>query len=333
MPDAGFTPLLVVLILFAVAFDFINGFHDAANAVATVIATRVLPPGVAIAMAAVLNFCGALAGTEVAKTVGSGIVGTQVPLIAITAALIGAIAWNLITWYFGIPSSSSHTLIGSVLGAGIASLGPGTVNWSVLWTKVIIPLLLSPVAGFVGALLLVRLLYAILAHASPHQVGAFFRRAQLFSAAFMAFSHGSNDAQKTMGVITLALVSAGVLPTFQVPLWVIALCALAMAVGTAAGGRRIIHTMGQRLVHLEPIHGFAAETSAALIIESASRLGFPLSTTHVISSTILGVGAARRLNAVRWNIARTIVTAWVLTIPISALLAGLAALGLQAVFG
>ena len=325
MPDlGGFTPLLYLLLVFAVLFDFINGFHDTANAVATVISTRVLSPGVAILMAAGMNLLGAVTGTEVAKTVGSGIVGAQVPLLAVAAALIGAIIWNLITWYYGIPSSSSHALIGALIGAGIGSLGTGTVHWDVLLNKVLIPLVLSPAAGFVIALFFMKGLYRVFANMSPARVGNFFRRAQIVSAAFMAFSHGGNDAQKTMGIITLGLVSAHVLPKFQVPGWVILLSALTMAAGTAAGGQRIIHTMGMRLAHLEPIHGFAAETSAALVIETASRLGFPLSTTHVISSTILGVGAARRMNAVRWDVVTNMVRAWVLTIPVTALLGYLA---------
>ena len=319
MPSVGMVPL-AVLILFALAFDFINGFHDTANAVATVVSTRVMRTGVAIAMAAALNFVGALTGTEVAKTVGSGIVGSSVPLHAITAALVAAIAWNLLTWYRGIPSSSSHALIGSLLGAGIASLGVGTAHWAVLLDKVAIPLVLSPIVGFLTALWMMRLLVRLFANLPPARVGPIFRRTQLVSAAFMAFSHGGNDAQKTMGLITLALVSAGVLPSFHVPLWVITLSAAAMAAGTLAGGRRIIHTMGTRLAHLEPIHGFAAETSAATVIQIASRLGFPLSTTHVISSSILGVGAARRMNAVRWGVARTMVGAWLLTIPVTAAL-------------
>ena len=331
MLSAGMVPL-VVLILFAVAFDFINGFHDTANAVATVVSTRVLRPGVAIAMAAVLNFAGAMSGTAVAKTVGSGIVGSSVPLHAITAALVAAIVWNLLTWYRGIPSSSSHALIGSLLGAGIASLGVGTAHWTVLRDKVALPLVLSPIVGFLTALWLMRLLVLLFAKMPPARVGPIFRRTQLISAAFMAFSHGSNDAQKTMGIITLALVSAGVLPTFHVPMWVIALSAGAMAAGTLAGGQRIIHTMGNRLVHLEPIHGFAAETSAATVIQIASRLGFPLSTTHVISSSILGVGAARRLNAVRWGVASTMIGAWVLTIPVTAVLGFGAALLARALF-
>ena len=329
MPD--FTVLLWLVLGLAVVFDFINGFHDTANAIATVVSTRVLAPGVAILMAAVLNFVGALSGTEVAKTIGSGIVGTTVPQEVVAAALAGAIVWNLITWYFGIPSSSSHALIGGLVGGGIAAAGVNQVHWEVLLQKVVVPLVASPVIGFIIALFLMRLLLGLFASASPTRVGTFFRRAQIVSAAFMAFSHGSNDAQKTMGIITLALISGGHLTEFHVPLWVIILSALAMAGGTATGGLRIIQTMGTRLVHLEPIHGFAAETAAATVIETASRLGFPLSTTHVISSTLLGVGASRRLNAVRWNVAGRIVQAWIFTIPICAVLAWLAYFGLQMV--
>jgi inorganic phosphate transporter, PiT family len=332
MPSAGVTPLLVTLIALAVAFDFINGFHDTANAVATVIATRVLRPWVAITMAAVLNFAGAMSGTEVARTIGSGIVSGSLPLIAVTAALVGAIAWNLLTWYFGIPSSSSHALIGSLLGVGIASLGVGSVSWGVLVQKVALPLVLSPAVGFLFALLLMRLLIRVFGSMSPSRVGPIFRRTQIVSAAFMAFSHGGNDAQKTMGIITLGLVSAGILPTFHVPTWVIGLSAAAMGAGTFAGGRRIIHTMGTRLAHLEPIHGFAAETAAATVIQVSSRLGFPLSTTHVISSSILGAGSARRMNAVRWGVVRTMAGAWVLTIPVTAALGFAAAWVARAFF-
>jgi len=333
MPSAGaFLPLLGAVIVLAVAFDFINGFHDTANAVATVISTRVLKPWVAVALAAVLNFAGAMSGTEVAKTVGSGIVGTAVPLSAVAAALFGAIVWNLVTWWYGIPSSSSHALIGSLLGAGIASLGVSAAHWNVLLDKVVLPFLLSPIAGFAIALLLMRLLVLLFGHTSPARVGGVFRRTQIVSAAFMAFSHGSNDAQKTMGVITLALLGAHLIPTFHVPVWVIVLSAATMAAGTFAGGKRIIHTMGTRFSRLEPIHGFAAETSAAVVIQVASRLGYPLSTTPVISSGVLGVGAARRVSAVRWGIVRTMVTAWMLTIPVTAVLGFLAARIGQAVF-
>jgi PiT family inorganic phosphate transporter len=337
MPDlsAYNWSLLGLVIVLAVTFDFINGFHDTANAIATVVSTRVMSSGMAILMSATLNFVGALTGQAVAKTITSGLVdansikalsfGSAQTLVM--GALVGAIIWNLLTWYFGIPSSSSHALIGGVVGAGAAALGVEHVTWSGLTQKVVLPLIFSPIIGFIVAGLLMRLLLWLFAKATPQRVGGVFRRAQVVSAAFMAFSHGSNDAQKTMGVITLSLFSAGFKLSVDskgvpnIPVEVILLAATAMALGTAAGGWRIIHTMGQRLVHLEPIHGFAAETTAATIIETASRLGFPLSTTHVISSAILGVGAARRLSAVRWNVAFNIVRAWVFTIPVTAALA------------
>jgi len=322
--------LLLLVIVLAVAFDFINGFHDTANAIATVVSTRVLSAGAAIAMSASLNFVGALTGQAVAKTITAGLLDASSmktldygpAQLVVISALVGAITWNLITWYFGIPSSSSHALIGGVVGGGAAALGVGGVLWTGLLNKVVLPLVLSPLAGFIISMLFMRFLLWAFAKATPQRVGGTFRRMQVVSAAFMAFSHGSNDAQKTMGIITLSLFSAGAPLTLDasgvpnIPLWVIIVAATAMAAGTAAGGWRIIHTMGQRLVHLEPIHGFAAETTAATIIETASRLGFPLSTTHVISSCILGVGAARRLSAVRWGVAFNIIRAWFFTIPV-----------------
>ncbi|MFL5732282.1 MAG: inorganic phosphate transporter [Chloroflexia bacterium] len=341
---SGWTLITLVLIL-AVVFDFINGFHDTANAIATVIATRVLSPLLAILMSAAFNFIGALTGQAVAKTITSGLLDPAAvkalgfnAQVLIIAALIGAIIWNLITWYFGIPSSSSHALIGGIVGAGIAALGADDVIWSGLWQKVILPLIFSPIIGFALAFLLMRLLLWLFVKASPHLVGNTFRSLQIFSSGFMALSHGSNDAQKTMGIITLALFSAGFnLPvdstgTPNIPVPVIVLAATAMAFGTAAGGWRIIHTMGQRMAHLEPIHGFAAETTAASVIETASRLGFPLSTTHVISSGILGVGASRRLSGVRWGVAFNIIRAWFLTIPITAALGFLSYLILNIFF-
>ena len=315
--------LLLVVIILAVAFDFINGFHDTANAIATVVSTRVLSPTVAIVMAAGLNFAGALSGTAVAKTIGSGIVGTNVSQEVVVSALIGAIVWNLITWYRGIPSSSSHALIGGLIGGGIAQSGFDQVHWFVLRDKVIIPFIGSPVAGFIGGWIIMNLLLTVFAQFSPHFVGRFFRQGQVLSSAFMAFSHGSNDAQKTMGIITLSLIAAHKIPPspFLVPFWVICLSAAAMAFGTASGGWRIIRTMGTKIVQLTPIHGFAAETAAATIIETASRFGFPLSTTHVISSTILGVGSSKRFKSVRWIIVRGMIQAWIFTIPATALLA------------
>ncbi len=347
-PDLGTAGwvLLTLVIALALTFDFINGFHDTANAIATVIATRVLSTAGAITMAAVLNFLGALTGQAVAKTITAGLIDptalraldfTYAQLV-VMAALIGAITWNLITWYLGIPSSSSHALIGGVVGAGAAALGINNVIWSGLLNRVVLPLILSPLTGFVVSALLMKLLYNLFANASPQRVGNVFRRMQVVSSAFMAFSHGSNDAQKTMGIITLALYSAGFdlvvdangVP--NIPVWVIIAAAAAMGAGTAAGGWRIIHTMGHRLVHLEPIHGFAAETTAATIIETASRFGFPLSTPHVISSCILGVGAARRVTGVRWGVAFNMVRAWVYTIPVTAGLAYMAYVALGLVF-
>lgn len=317
---------LFFIIALAITFDFINGFHDTANAIATVVSTRVLSPIAAIFMSASLNFLGAVSGTAVAKTIGSGVVGTNVPQEVVAASLIGAIIWNLITWYFGVPSSSSHALIGGLIGAGIASSGVNTVQWQPLMQKVLIPFAASPVVGFFIAFFLIKLLYLVFRFSSLTSVNGFFRKSQLASSAFMAFSHGSNDAQKTMGIITLALISSHQIPAapFQVPLWVILLSATAMGLGTAGGGWRIIKTMGTKLFTMRPIHGFAAETSAATVIEAASRIGFPLSTTHIISSSIIGVGASQRLNLVRWRVARTIFSTWIYTIPMCILLSFIA---------
>jgi PiT family inorganic phosphate transporter len=331
--EAGFA-FLVLTIILAVVFDFINGFHDTANAIATVVATRVLTPLQAIGMAAVLNFLGAVSGTAVAKTVGSGLVDTKlVTETAVVAALIGAIIWNLVTWYQGIPSSSSHALIGGILGAAVAEAGFTAPKWDQVVEKVIAPLFLSPLVGAALAALVMLVLMRFFFRSTPSMVNALFGRIQLVSSAFMAYSHGGNDAQKTMGIITLALVGYYKLDTFEVPLWVILVSAVAMGAGTAAGGWRIIKTMGTRLAELQPIHGFAAETSAGAVIEVASRFGFPLSTTHVISSAILGVGLAWRSSRVRWNVATTIVTAWVLTIPVCAALGYLSFAGLHALTG
>jgi inorganic phosphate transporter, PiT family len=314
--------LLVIVIVLAVAFDFINGFHDTANAIATVVATRVMTPFQAIFMAAALNFLGAITGTAVAKTIGAGLVdASTITQEAVVAALLAAIVWNLITWYIGIPSSSSHALIGGIIGAAIAQSGFSAPQYQAILDKVILPFLISPVAGFVGALLGMILLLRAVGRHTPSWISAVFGRLQVFSSAFMAYSHGGNDAQKTMGVMTLALVTAGLQTSFDVPLWVILTSATAMAFGTASGGWRIIRTMGTRLAELQPIHGFVAETTAGIVIEIASRLGYPLSTTHVISSCILGVGASRRLRAVRWSIAGSIVTAWIVTIPTCSALA------------
>jgi inorganic phosphate transporter, PiT family len=333
MPE-GFTPVLVAVLGLAIAFDYINGFHDTANAIATSVTTRALKPGWAIAMSATANFTGALIGTEVAKTVGSGLIDTNVESqTVIAAALVGAITWNLLTWRLGIPSSSSHALIGGLLGAALVSAGIGSWQMDGVLGKVLLPLVASPLIGFVVGLLLMALIFNLFRRAHPGRLNAGFRRLQVVSAAFMAFSHGSNDAQKTMGIMTLALVTAGIQTTFDPPLWVILTAATALSLGTAAGGWRIIHTMGTKVVKLDPVHGFAAETTAATIIIGASHFGMPVSTTHVISSAIMGVGSSDRFKTVRWSVARSIVTAWVLTLPASGLTAAVAYLILNPFLG
>ena len=322
------TVLLLVVLGLAVLFDYINGFHDTANAIATSVSTRALKPEHAILMSATANFLGALTGTAVAKTISSGLAttpGGPVGQTIVAAALVGAIVWNLITWRFGIPSSSSHALIGGLLGAVVAAVGASAIKVDGVMSKVILPLVASPIAGVLGGFLLMVILLNVFRRANPQRINERFRRLQLISAAFMAFSHGSNDAQKTMGIMTLALIAAGVLPADSpIPLWVIVLAATAISFGTAAGGWRIIKTMGQRVVKLDPVHGFAAETTAATIILTASHFGMPVSTTHVISSAIIGVGSSDRLSAVRWGVAGNIVIAWILTIPASAAVAALA---------
>ena len=321
---ANVTVLLLVVLGLAVLFDYINGFHDTANAIATSVSTRALKPEHAILMSATANFVGALTGTAVAKTIASGLATTPdgpAGQTVIAAALVGAIVWNLLTWRLGIPSSSSHAIIGGLLGAVIVSIGFAAIKLDGVRDKVLLPLIVSPVAGVVVGFLLMVVLLNVFQHANPRRLNERFRRLQILSAAYMAFSHGSNDAQKTMGIMTLALFAAGVLPTADIPLWVILLAASAISLGTAAGGWRIIRTMGQKVVKLDPIHGFAAETTAATIIFTASHFGMPVSTTHVISSAIIGVGASDRLSAVRWGVAGNIVIAWIVTIPASAAVA------------
>ncbi len=313
--------LLLCVIVLATVFDFINGFHDTANAIATSVSTRVLTPKAAVFMAAILNMVGAFSGTAVATTVGKGLVtASSITQITVVSALITAILWDIITWYLGLPTSSSHAIISSIVGAAIATADTGVIIQQGVY-KVLIGLVVSPVLGIILGFLLMVFLLWLFSGAAPSVVSKLFGRLQIVSAAYMAFSHGNNDAQKTMGIITMALVSYLKLPDFRVPIWVIVLCAAAMASGTAAGGWRIIKTLGVRLVHLRPINGFAAETAAATIIEIASRIGLPLSTTHVISSTIMGVGASKRLTAVRWGIGGNIVLAWVLTLPACGVLA------------
>ena len=312
--------MLVAVVVLAVIFDYVNGFHDTANAIATSVATQALRPSHAILMATSFNFIGAFAGTAVAKTIGSGLVNDQTTTQTIVAAaLIGAIIWNLITWRLGLPSSSSHALIGGLLGATIVGAGWSELKWGDLTSgiigKVIVPLVSSPILGFIIALAFMVALYWIFRRAQRKPLARVFRRLQVFSAGFMAFAHGSNDAQKTMGIITLALFSAGVLDTNTVPAWVIVLAASAISLGTAVGGWRIMKTMGHKVTELEPIHGFAAETTGASIILAAAHFGMPVSTTQVISSAIMGVGSSRGTKGVRWGVARSILVAWVLTIP------------------
>ena len=319
------TASLVVVLVLAVVFDYINGFHDTANAIATSVATRALRPQHAILMAAAFNFIGAFAGTAVAKTIGAGLVQeTTTSQAVVMAALLGAIAWNLLTWRLGIPSSSSHALIGSLLGATILAAGTGAVKWDGVVGKVLVPLVSSPVLGFIIAFWLMIALYWIFRRARRRPMTRGFRRLQVLSAGYMAFSHGSNDAQKTMGIVTLALFSAGVIPTVDVPIWVIIGAASAISLGTAVGGWRIMRTMGRKVVELEPIHGFAAETTAATVLLVTAHLGMPVSTTHVISSAIMGVGSSKGPRGVRWGVARTILLAWVVTIPATALAGALA---------
>jgi PiT family inorganic phosphate transporter len=314
--DTGFAILVLVVVL-GLAFDYVNGFHDTANAIATVVATRVLSPVQAILMAATLNFAGAMTGTAVATTVGKGIVEPgAVTQQLVISALLSAIVWDLVTWYYGIPSSSSHALVFSIVGAALAVGGPGILGWPGI-EKVIIGLVSSPVLGIAGAFLVMVALVRMFERSHPSFVSTFFGRAQLVSSMYMAFSHGGNDAQKTMGVITMSLATyyGWTGNDWDVPLWVVIAAATAMGLGTASGGWRVIKTMGHKIVELKPIHGFAAETTAATVIEVASRLGIPISTTHVISSSILGVGATGNRRAVHWGVAGNIVTAWVLTIP------------------
>ena len=353
--------LLILVILFALVFEYINGFHDTANSIATVVATKVLSPMQAVGLAAGMNLVGALWGTAVAKTIASGLIDQEVVEVTsqlIICALAGGIVWNLITWWYGMPSSSSHALIGGLCGAALAGAGTdfNAIIWSVLdepvWKsqgvlwKVLVPMVVSPVLGFTAGFIIMGVLFGIIAGlhalggaiarlARPRWVNSFFGKAQLASAAYMGFAHGLNDAQKTMGIIALALVSAatagqldglpdwasflrpseGAMTEGDIDTWIKVTCALVMAAGTAAGGWRIIKTLGHKMVKLHPIHGFAAESSAASVITLASTMGIPVSTTHNISASILGVGAAKSLNAIRWTVVERMIWSWILTIP------------------
>jgi PiT family inorganic phosphate transporter len=325
--------ILVLVVAFALAFDYINGFHDTANAVATVVSTNVLPGRTAVLLAAVCNFVGAFVGVGVAKTIGGDIADpASITQVVIAAALLGAIFWNLLTWYYGIPSSSSHALIGGLVGAVwchrvVHGAGSGSALWELITSKGVMltlkALVLSPLCGLIGGFVLMLTLLWLVRKLRPTTVNRGFRVLQLGSAGFMAFAHGSNDAQKAMGIITLALASYAASQgepwsDLRVPLWVIISCATAMALGTASGGWRIMKTMGHRIIKLRPINGFAAESAAAIVILVATWLKAPVSTTHVISSSIMGVGASKRVSAVRWGVAQNMLVAWVLTIPIAA---------------
>ncbi len=340
--------LILTVLIVALAFEYINGFHDTANSIATTVSTRVLTPRQAVALAACFNLVGALAGVSVATTIGKGLVDTSyVTTHTILCALSAAIVWNLLTWWLGLPSSSSHALIGGLCGATLASAHGkwSVIRWSVvnhasgkvegLWHKVVIPMFTSPAMGILIGFLFMCLLLIALHRLTPRRINLTFGKLQLVSASWMGFSHGSNDAQKTMGIIALTLCTAtqaGTFeglpdwlcflktPTFEVAAWVKVVCAVTMAMGTAAGGWRIIRTLGHKMVRLQPIHGFAAETTAAAIIQVASHLGIPLSTTHVISTSIMGVGATKRLSAVKWGIVGRMLWAWILTLPVTALL-------------
>jgi inorganic phosphate transporter, PiT family len=313
---------LVAVVAVALFFDFTNGFHDTANSIATSVSTRALSPRLAVLTAAVLNFAGAFVSLKVAATVAKGIVDPEVITLKIVlGGLVGAITWNLITWYLGLPSSSSHALIGGILGSATAAAGFDVVQWRGLYEKVLIPSLAAPFLGFAGAALIMLALLWIIRRRHPGVINRVFRRLQLVSGGFVAFTHGTNDAQKTMGIIALALVASGHLQAdhFEVPLWVIVAAALAMSAGTYAGGWRIIKTLGQRVAKLDPPQGFAAQTSCATVLWLTAHYGFPVSTTHTISGSVLGAGATRRFSAVRWGVAGNIVLAWIMTIPCAAL--------------
>ncbi|MGE5195819.1 MAG: anion permease [Anaerolineae bacterium] len=316
--------LAIVIVVFGLFFDYTNGFHDAANVISTVIATRVLAPLTAIILAGVLNTIGATQISGVAQTIASGLIESKAATQSmILSALIGAISWNLLTWYFGIPSSSSYALVGGIIGAAWIDKGASIILWKGVAYKVVIPMVISPILGFFLALLLMKLLLYILTLKKKREDLKIFRHLQVGSASIIALSHGLNDAQKSMGVITLGLFASGLISSPQIPFWVILACAITMGLGTASGGFRIIRTMGFRITKLEPIQGFGAEMSASCVILIASFLGMPISSTHMIVGSIAGVGSAKGLRGVQWKIAHKLVMAWILTLPGSALVAGL----------
>ena len=314
--------MLFAVVAVALFFDFTNGFHDSANSIATTVSTRAMGPRQAVAMAAVLNFAGAFVSFEVAATIAKGIVDQEaITLEIVLAGLVGAITWNLVTWFFGLPSSSSHALVGGMLGSAVMASGWDVVQWGGIKEKVLVPSLLAPFLGVIMAFALILGITWLIARRSPSRVNAYFRRAQLVSGGFVAFTHGTNDAQKTMGIMALALVATGDLPADfeRPPLWVVVSAALAMAAGTYVGGWRIIRTLGQRIAKIDPPQGFAAQTACAGILWTTAHYGFPVSTTHTISGSVLGAGAIRGFSAVRWGVAGNILLAWVLTIPMAAL--------------
>jgi PiT family inorganic phosphate transporter len=319
--------LIILVVILALSFDFINGFHDTANAIATSVSTRALPPRVAIILAAVMNFLGALAFTGVAKTIGKGITDPfqlENGLLVVIVTLLAAIIWNLITWWYGIPSSSSHALIGSLVGAVLASAGFEAIHWTG-FIDIMKSLIFSPIIALVAGFIMMSLFKFLLSFipTPPHKVNRGFRIVQIFTAALQAFTHGTNDAQKAMGIITLALVTGGFLTEVEVPFWVQLSAALAMGLGTSFGGWKIIKTVGGKIMKIEPVNGAAADLTSALIIFTATKIGMPVSTTHVISSAIMGVGSAKRVKGVKWGVAIRIVLTWVITLPISALIAAL----------
>lgn len=338
--------LLTSVIIIAFVFEYINGFHDSANAISTVVSTKALTPRRAIIYAAILDFVGALCGTHVAKTIGAGLVSPEhVTQLVIFCALLGAVIWNLLTWYFALPSSSSHALIGGLLGASIAHAAfdldkhyelivklpslhlehpaLGIVNTHNVAHKVLIPMIVSPILGFVIGFLVIMVMLKIFYRFRPESINRTFRKMQIFSSGFLAFSHGSNDAQKTMGIITLLLFTSGYIKTFEIPLWVICACAATLALGTMTGGMRIVRTMSSKVIKMKPIHGFSVEMASAGIITTASHFGFPVSTTHIISTAIMGVGSMVKISAVKWGIVKKIVVAWVCTIPITMVLSAI----------
>ena len=316
------TTLLVVVIVVGLAFDFTNGFHDTANYVATWVGTRALSPRAAVLVSAAANLAGAFVTTAVAKTVGKGIIDTGLATDQIVlAALLGAIVWNLLTWWLGLPSSSTHALIGGLVGAALVHSGSKGVQWHGIWAKVILPGAASPVIGFFAAFALLVLIYRIFHRLTPGVANRGFRLGQLASGTWVAFTHGANDAQKTMGVVALALYTHGSISTFYVPTWVKIGAGLTIAAGTYAGGWRIIRTLGQRIYKMSPEHGFAAQIAAGSTLYAGTHFGFPISTTHVVTGSVMGAGATRRFSAVRWGIAGNIVVAWLLTLPAAALVA------------